>query len=800
MSQGSHQTLDAAGGIKGRADKAAGPTERGGGCCHPTATALTVEVAPAIASPASSEPSGPGLAGAFPGCAMPCGQCDTSCDTSCGEPAGQAVTVQSLPVCTDSLCEATLNYVAMTLAADGHGTILRTNRKFAEICRVPGGPAALVGQNLQALLRPMQAPTLRDLLALLASTGSWRGDLNLVAADGADIWIDATILAERSLEPAGALRSFRLIALDITAQKRMEHQVARERDRRESAEVLLREIVSALPAGIIATTPDGRVVFDNEEHRAIYRDRASPALESGETALPADRLPERRRAQRDCVSDHGEGATCGQPVVQKLPNDRWIQIRDRRSSSGLTISVQTDVTELKLAERRIRHQAETDSLTGLTNRSALFAHLDRLCSGTRKQCEPFTIVLIDLDGFKGINDLAGHDAGDQFLQKIARNVREVLRRCDIMARFGGDEFAILFPGKGADAHVAAIIQRIRKAIAKPVEIQRRTFMPSASIGVASWPGDGRDPKELMKCADLALYECKKACPGEFAVYNESMKQRKIRHSFLTTHLRQSIRDDKLDVFFQPQTDLRTGRHCGFEALVRWQLNGEQIAASELIRIAEEEGLIVDLGDSIARRAFEFVRKVRLGGQTFGRLAINVAAAQLYDDGFPDRLATLAARYGIPAGDIEIEVTENVILDRSPNIIANALNQLKARGFGIALDDFGTGYASLTHLKRFPLDVLKIDKSFVSEVDPDATGRFASDRYVIARTIVSLAHSLGLDVVAEGIETEEQYRSLIEMGCDIGQGYLIGKPMSRNDTRKYIRASQAGQPSRGHRAA
>jgi diguanylate cyclase (GGDEF)-like protein len=563
------------------------------------------------------------------------------------------------------------------------------------------------------------------------------------------------------------------LRLDITARKKAEAEAT-------EAKALIVDIVETLPNGVIAYDRNGNILLHNKVVEDIFKQFALEAkigrrrqdiiafgkeseLFSSEGAATADFKAE------DCCLTH----------IQLLPNGHWIQVQNRRSPSGTLVSIQTDVTELKQAELKIALQVQHDSLTGLFTRHALFERLSECCQLSRDPIQTCALVLIDLDHFKAINDSMGHDAGDALLRYAAKLFQSSIRQSDMAARIGGDEFAILLHGAHSDADVKRAMEMLKEALARPARIGQKSIIPTASMGVAIFPRDGSTPEELLKSADLALYQCKKESRGDYRIFNLAMRRQRMRRALLTDKLREALSRDEFSIMLQPQRDMSSGRHTGFESLARWKLGRRWISPQELISLAEEAGLVTQLSYQLIEKALAMMARLKSAGLQPGVVGINVVAAQLHEPNFVRNLMKLLRKYSILPDEVEIEVTENVILDRAADSIERVLHKLYDRGFSIALDDFGMGYASLTHLKRFPLKRLKIDRSFVSGVIE------AKDDHVIVCAIISLAHSLGLQVVAEGIETPQQQQELLNLGCDFAQGYLIGRPMDEGGASCYL---------------
>lgn len=689
-----------------------------------------------------------------------------------------------LPACGRASCKSAIDHIAMALTLSRQGMILEANRKFHEI----SGYASrdILGRAITDFIAEAPAALSRDVLTALRQGTVWRGDISFMARHGGVLWADLTLVPQRGRN--GAIDSFTLLGLDITDRKQAELSALEERRRREDMECLVKDIVDTVPSGIVAYDEAGRVIFFNDAHTRLY-DNVATGIAIGKDR--SSLVPSQYR--KFLLSPDSEGCLasdtathCSRSFVQKLPGERWIQVQNRRSTAGRLISVQTDVTGLKRAEKHIKQQATRDPLTGLCNRTVLFSRLTRSSAGSDEAARPYALLLIDLDDFKGINDTYGHDAGDAFLQQFAHNLRAALRRGDIVARLGGDEFAVVLRGLQVPGDIVAVLEKLKRETSRPVSIGNRTLIPSASIGVACFPRDATEPKELMKSADHALYHCKQNGRGGFSLYDMSMRRQLARRAYLCEELRLTLDRQEIGVVLQPQRDMANGRHFGFEALVRWSVMGEAIPPIELISIAEEAGLVRQLSYQVIEKTLGIVGRLKQRGLEPGIIAFNTVASQLYDPEFPATLREILDTRGMSPAEVELEVTENVILDRSADVIAKAIHDLHAMGFSIALDDFGTGYASLTHLKRFPIDRLKIDRSFISGFEQrDQLALLDNDDFIISRTIVSLAHNLGLKVVAEGIETRRQYEELSNIGCDFAQGYLIGRPMNEKTTTEYL---------------
>lgn len=434
------------------------------------------------------------------------------------------------------------------------------------------------------------------------------------------------------------------------------------------------------------------------------------------------------------------------------------------------ISVMSDVTEMRRKEERIRYQAYHDALTGLPNRLLL---LDRLSHGidvARRDGKQLAVMFIDLDRFKVVNDSLGHLAGDTLIQQAARRISDCVRTSDSVARHGGDEFVALLSGFERVGDVAHVAEKIIAAFAGSFAIGGQEVHVGASIGISMFPQDGEDATVLLRNADTAMYASKTGGRGIFKFFDASMNERAQQRLKIEARLRRAIPGGELELFYQPRVRLADGRFSGMEALVRWR-DPERglVAPGEFIAIAEETGLIRDLGDWVLAAACRQLRVWIDQGRTAGPVAVNVSARQLENPGFADQVAELLARHGLSSQHLEIEVTESAVMT-DPEQSIGMLTALADLGLAIAVDDFGTGYSSLNYLKRLPIHVLKIDRSFVAGI-----GKSKPDENIIA-AILDLARALGLEVVAEGIEETAQADFLRRAGCQQAQGYLYSRPL------------------------
>ncbi|WP_416137381.1 EAL domain-containing protein [Halomonas sp. HK25] len=427
--------------------------------------------------------------------------------------------------------------------------------------------------------------------------------------------------------------------------------------------------------------------------------------------------------------------------------------------------------ERRQDHRRMRQLAYFDGMTGLANRVSFMENLQRMRRAAERGQHPLALLLLDIRRFKEINDLHGHQVGDQLLASVAGRLQQAVSRGEALARLSGDEFALLVP-EASSAAMEASAQRMSDIIGRPIHLGHRTFSLKVSIGLARYPQDALTPGELFKAASIALYHAKRKDEG-VCPFSASMGQALERRQQMTERLERAINEGALVLHYQPQIDLRSGRLTGAETLCRWHDDEwGWVSPGEFIPLAEERGLIRPLGDWVVQHASQQLLAWRQAGLTLpGRLSLNISAQQFADPHLAEHIARLTA--GLPASAIALELTESDFM-RDPEQAVTITRALNRAGFTLAIDDFGTGYSSLAYLRRFAADLLKIDISFVRHMLESQHDR------TIVETIIAMAQALGMKTVAEGVETDEQAKALTEMGCDEAQGFHFGRPLSAED--------------------
>ncbi|GAB0150998.1 EAL domain-containing protein [Marinobacterium sp. BA1] len=454
---------------------------------------------------------------------------------------------------------------------------------------------------------------------------------------------------------------------------------------------------------------------------------------------------------------------------------QWLSISLVRDEAGAVrnhVAMLTDMTERKEAEDQLRYLSDFDPLTDLPNRRLLRDRTIQAIARARRRHEQAALLIIDLDRFKNINDSLGHGSGDTVLKIIASRLSEQARDSDTISRLGGDEFVILLPDLGEQADLSGLASRYLQLIAEPLQVEDHTMVTTASIGLALYPGDGEDFDTLFKNADTALYHAKGQGRNNFQFFTEAMNQQVSERLLMETRLRDALGRDELELYYQPQYDVSSNCLTGCEALLRWNSSQGLVMPDRFIPLAEETGLIIPIGAWVLQQACNQAREWdRIHGKPLS-MAVNVSAVQFRPE-LVDEVKAALSESGFPADQLVLEVTESVLMSDVEGSVS-LLHQLRELGVRIALDDFGTGYASLAYLKRFALDKLKIDRTFIMGIPDD------EDDVAITSSIIDIARHLRLKTVAEGVETEAHCEFLRRAGCHIAQGYFYARPLPASE--------------------
>jgi diguanylate cyclase (GGDEF)-like protein/PAS domain S-box-containing protein len=439
-----------------------------------------------------------------------------------------------------------------------------------------------------------------------------------------------------------------------------------------------------------------------------------------------------------------------------------------------------DITDAKRVEERIRHMAHHDALTDLPNRVLLYDRVGQLLARARRGGQMLAVLFIDLDRFKNVNDSLGHQVGDRLLQLVAERLRACVRESDTVARLGGDEFVVVVPDLAQPADAAGVAQKLLESLAQPFRIDSHDLHITPSVGICAYPDDGEDVETLMRNADTAMYHAKEMGRNNYQFFTAGMNAAAQHRLALENDLRRALERAELTLHYQPQLDLKTGDIIGFEALARWRHPERgMVPPAQFIPVAEDSGLINRLGEWVLEQACAQAEQWRRAGMPRLQVAVNLSAQQFRREGVAQTVASVLRQTGLPAHCLELEITESVIIQQAGEAVVK-LTELNEMDVQLSLDDFGTGYSSLSYLKRFPIDKLKIDQSFVRDISTDP------DDAAIVTAIIAMAHSLGLEVIAEGVETAEQLAFLKLLGCDKAQGYYFSKPLPAEEFESLLR--------------
>jgi len=451
-----------------------------------------------------------------------------------------------------------------------------------------------------------------------------------------------------------------------------------------------------------------------------------------------------------------------------------VPLTDAEGHVARYLSIRIDITERIRAEQEVRHMATHDGLTGLVNRSLLRDRIDRALKSARRTFHRSAVLFIDLDQFKTINDSLGHEMGDRLLVEVSHRLVACVRDEDTVARQGGDEFIVFMPRINEDRDAELLAGKLVREIARPYRIGENELYVGSSIGIAVFPEHGEDVDTLLKNSDTAMYQVKEAGRNHFSLYTARMNHMSTERYALGMELRKAVDGGELLLHYQPVMGVRSGEIEAMEALVRWDHPQRGLVSPlQFIPLAEASGLIVPIGEWVLNQACRQIKAWRAAGLAVPRMAVNLSAIQVQHADIVEQVAGILQAHGVEPGAIELEITEGSLMSRTDEVV-ETLRRFSAMGITLAIDDFGTGYSSLSYLKLLPVDTLKIDRSFVKDIGRD------DDDTAIVTAIIAMAHSLGLRLVGEGVETEAQLRFLRDQGCEQYQGYLASKPLVAGD--------------------
>jgi diguanylate cyclase (GGDEF)-like protein/PAS domain S-box-containing protein len=658
------------------------------------------------------------------------------------------------------------------LALDGHW--LRVNSKMSEITGYT--PEELLHTPFQSLTHPNDLERNLQLQRQLidGESENFYMEKRFLRKGGGVAWVALTQSLVRT--PAGAPKYFISVVEDISIRKHTEASL-----------MLAQRALESSGNGIIITDclqPDNPIVYVNPAFERITGYSEAEALGRNCRFLRGD---DRNQPGMPELREAIQGKQEARVVLRNYRKDGtlfWNElfVAPVRSDDGTVthfVGAQNDISEQKRAEENLLHMATHDALTGLPNRSLLQDRIGQAIGHAERMQREIAVLFLDLDRFKNINDSLGHAIGDTLISILAQRLRSAVRMVDTVARVGGDEFVVVLTDISQESDITQVLSALFAAINQPVLLDNHELSVSASIGITTYPRDGRDVTSLLKNADTAMYQAKEAGRNAFRFYTHEMNADAVNQLRLENDLRNAIKGNELMLYYQPQVEIETGHIVAAEALLRWKHPRQGlISPADFIPMAEETGLIVPIGEWVLRQVCAQQRSWIEAGRDPIVIAVNLSPRQFHQPNIVEMIVSVLRDYDLPSHLLELEITESSLM-RNPEEAAILLGELSQLGFSLSVDDFGTGYSSLAYLKRFPLNALKIDRSFVSDIETN------QDSSSIAGAVIALAHSLGLKVVAEGVEVNSQMDYLRDLQCDIAQGYLHGRPMPADELATFL---------------
>lgn len=675
-----------------------------------------------------------------------------------------------------SLLRATLESTADgIMMVNGHGQVVDWNQKFVEMWRIPSHMLESGTESIgfEYILEQVSNPaTVIADVEFLYKNPDWQGELPIIHFKDGRAFERFTQPQQIGSEIVGRVYSFR----DIT-QKLMDNDELRIRERAIEASTLGVVIIDI-------TKPELPIIYVNKaferitghaEKDSIGKDFAfmhgngCDHVNHKRITLAIRELRE-ETVEIESFRNNGEVFWCEMSVAP---------VSDSFGKVKHYVCILNEVTQRREMEKELLKQATHDSLTQLPNRVLFMDRVEQAILRAKRKKSMFAFLFLDLDRFKMINDTLGHTIGDKLLQVISNRLLLGTHDFDTVARIGGDEFVILLQDIKNQDQAQKVAEDLLQSVEKPAQIGQHSLRVTGSIGISFYPNDGLDYESLMKNADLSMYHAKDSGRNNYRIFDEEMNKHVINRMQLDTALRDSLKNNEFYLVYQPLMNLKTNTIVGFEALIRWESHIlGPVSPVDFIGMAEENGLIVEIGRWVLEEACTQLMRWHKAGFDQLSVAVNISGRQFRQTRIPETVKEILDTTGLAAKFLELELTESLLVDDVEHAV-ETMYQLKDMGVKLVIDDFGTGYSSLSYLKQFPVDKLKIDRSFITElvnIDSDAA---------IARAIINLGHSLNLEVLAEGIETELQRDFIIKHGCDFAQGYFYKQPKKPDDLKEFL---------------
>jgi diguanylate cyclase (GGDEF)-like protein/PAS domain S-box-containing protein len=577
--------------------------------------------------------------------------------------------------------------------------------------------------------------------------------------------------------------------LEVRAH-RLERELKKSEQTREAvlrdSHERLAQIIDTVPAMISATDRDGRCTFINASHAEAYGIDPAEVVGKSASVVFGKRAERSHKLDRLVLETGKPLPSFEEEFVDRSANKRVLltaksPIRDLSGEIASVLTTSLDITDRKRAERHLLHLAHHDSLTDLPNRMLLTQKLGMEIEFAKAVDCCFALHFLDLDHFKGINDVLGHSVGDRLLSVLGRELQRAVRETDTVARLGGDEFAILQTRIDGPSEAADLARRIVDITAQPIDIDGTEIQATGSVGITLFPADGENADELLKNADLAMYQAKADGGRGYRFFSAEMQAHAHDVGRLDAELRRAVEREQFELHYQPQVDSKTGRIVGAEALVRWRReDGELVPPRAFLARAEANGMIVPINEWVLRKACREAQNWRRAGLPPIRIAVNMSPVQFRRQNVGKLITATLRETGLEPWRLELEITESIVMENTKALIRE-LNRLHRLGVHFSIDDFGTGYSSFRYIKAFPIDRLKIDQSFIANMEANASD------VAIVQAIIGLAKNLNLGVIAEGVETEKQRDWLAAEGCDEVQGFFFSRPLPADEFAELLRA-------------